>query len=154
MLASIKEKRRALAASASAPARIGDKSMDWLIYSLIGLASGVISGMGIGGGAILIPALSIFFSMDQKTAQNINLIYFVPTAVIALISHAKQGNIEKKPLVPMIAAGLFGAAGGSFLAVSLDASFLRKMFGVFLLAMGVYEFFRKDEKKAEGSKQS
>ncbi|MDR1643315.1 MAG: sulfite exporter TauE/SafE family protein [Clostridiales bacterium] len=128
--------------------------MEWLIYSLIGLASGVISGMGIGGGAILIPALSIFFSMDQKTAQNINLIYFVPTAAIALISHAKQGNIEKKPLIPMIVSGVIGAAGGSLLAVSLDASYLRKMFGFFLLAMGAYEFFRKDKKQNENKAEN
>jgi uncharacterized membrane protein YfcA len=128
--------------------------LSWIALVIIGLASGIISGMGIGGGTVLIPALSIFFSMDQKVAQNINLIYFIPTAIIALISHAKQGNIEKKPLPPIIIAGLIGAAGGSALAVALDASNLRKMFGFFLLAMGAYEFFRKEEKKAEGSKQT
>lgn len=121
----------------------------WLV--IIGLASGIISGMGIGGGTILIPALSILLDTQQQTAQVINLVYFVPTAVIALITHARQGNIEKKQLAPIIFFGLIGAAGGSIAANHLDAGLLRKLFGGFLLAMGVYEFFRKEEKD-EGSK--
>ena len=52
-----------------------------MILILIGLISGIISGMGIGGGTILIPALTIILSMEQNTAQAINLIYFIPTAV-------------------------------------------------------------------------
>jgi uncharacterized membrane protein YfcA len=107
--------------------------------------------MGIGGGTILIPALSILLDTQQQTAQVINLVYFVPTAVIALITHARQGNIEKKQLAPIIFFGLIGAAGGSIAANHLDAGLLRKLFGGFLLAMGVYEFFRKEEKD-EGSK--
>ncbi|MDR1913813.1 MAG: TSUP family transporter, partial [Clostridiales bacterium] len=71
-------------------------------YVIIGLLSGIISGMGIGGGTILIPALCILYDTQQQTAQNINLIYFIPTAIIALITHVKQGNIEKKPLPPII----------------------------------------------------
>ena len=50
--------------------------MIFLLF-LIGLVSGIISGMGIGGGTILIPALSIFFDYEQHTAQNFNLIYFI-----------------------------------------------------------------------------
>ncbi|MDR0999423.1 MAG: sulfite exporter TauE/SafE family protein [Clostridiales bacterium] len=113
------------------------------LYVLIGLASGIISGMGIGGGSILIPALCVFFSMDQHLAQNINLLYFLPTAAIALITHAKQGNIEKKPLMPIILFGFLGAVAGSIVAVKMDSSLLRRCFGFFLLAMGIYELFRK-----------
>ena len=65
-----------------------------MILILIGLISGIISGMGIGGGTILIPALTIILNMEQKTAQAINLIYFIPTAVTAVITHLKANNIE------------------------------------------------------------
>jgi len=106
--------------------------------------------MGIGGGTVLVPALSIIYGMQQQTVQKINLIYFIPTAVIALITHVKQGNIEKKPLLPIIAFGLIGAAAGSFVAMGLKADILRKGFGFFLLAMGFYEFIRKEDKQ-EGS---
>jgi uncharacterized membrane protein YfcA len=119
--------------------------MTWLWYVLIGTASGVISGMGIGGGAILIPALTLFFGMEQKTAQNINLIYFIPTAIIALLSHVKQGNIEKKGLWTIILFGILGATSGSMLAIRMDATFLRRLFGCFLFLMGCHELFRREK---------
>ncbi|MDR1914680.1 MAG: sulfite exporter TauE/SafE family protein, partial [Clostridiales bacterium] len=65
--------------------------------------------------------------------------------IIALVTHVKQGNIEKKPLVPFILFGLIGAAVGSIAATRINSSMLRTIFGYFLLAMGVYEFFRKPE---------
>ena len=123
--------------------------MDTFVYVLIGFLSGIISGMGIGGGTILIPALSIIYGIKQQTVQKINLIYFIPTAVIALITHVKQGNIDKRPLKPIIIFGFMGAAAGSLLAMGMKAIILRRCFGFFLLAMGVYEFFRKDEKTKE-----
>ena len=126
--------------------------MDFIIYVIIGLLSGIISGMGIGGGTVLVPALSIIYGMQQQTVQKINLIYFIPTAVIALITHVKQGNIEKKPLLPIIAFGLIGAAAGSFIAVGMKAEILRRYFGFFLLGMGFYEFLRKEDTN-ERSKQ-
>jgi len=127
--------------------------MNLIAYVLIGFLSGIISGMGIGGGTVLIPALSIIYGIRQQTVQNINLIYFIPTAAIALIIHVKQGNIEKKPLLPIIVFGFIGAAAGSLIAMGMKAVILRRCFGFFLLAMGVYEFFRKDE-KAEESRQN
>ena len=125
--------------------------MDILIYVIIGLLSGIISGMGIGGGTVLIPALSIIYGMRQQTIQNINLIYFIPTASIALITHIKQGNIEKKPLLPIILFGLIGAAAGSLIAVRMNSDILRRCFGFFLLVMGFIEFFKKED-TSEGSR--
>ena len=126
--------------------------MDFAIYVIIGLLSGIISGMGIGGGTILVPALSIIYGMQQQAVQKINLIYFIPTAFIALITHVKQGNIEKKPLPPIIAFGLIGAAAGSLAAMGMQADILRRCFGFFLLAMGLYEFVRKDDTKERSVK--
>ncbi|MCI8805346.1 MAG: sulfite exporter TauE/SafE family protein [Clostridiales bacterium] len=113
---------------------------------IIGFLSGIISGMGIGGGTILIPALSIFFDYEQHTAQNFNLIYFIPTAIIALFTHAKSGNIEKKGLFKIILFGLVGAGAGAFLAVNMKADILRKCFGGFLFIMGISEIFKKEKK--------
>ena len=101
----------------------------------------------------MVPALSFIYGMQQQTVQKINLIYFIPTAVIALITHIRQGNIEKKPLLPIIAFGLIGAAAGSLAAVGMKADILRKCFGFFLMAMGIYEIFRKEDTK-EGSKEN
>ena len=61
-----------------------------MMYILIGLLSGIISGMGIGGGTLLIPALTVFMKHSQIDAQMINLIYFIPTALFAVIFHLKN----------------------------------------------------------------
>lgn len=112
----------------------------------IGFFSGIISGMGIGGGTILIPALLFLTDVSQRQAQGVNLIYFLPTAAAALLAHQKAGNIAWETAKPLAGLGLAGAAAGAFLAVSLEGALLRKAFGCFLLLMGLGELFKKKEK--------
>ncbi|MGE4282277.1 MAG: sulfite exporter TauE/SafE family protein [Clostridia bacterium] len=117
------------------------------IAILAGLASGIISGMGIGGGTILIPVLVFILHTDQHIAQSINLLYFIPTAIIALIVHIKCKRIDFKLAMIIVAFGIIGAVIGSRLAVKLPSELLKKMFGIFLFAMGIYETFRKTPKE-------
>ena len=119
--------------------------MMWV--ALVGFCSGIISGMGIGGGTILIPALLFFTDITQQQAQGVNLIYFVPTAITALITHQKKGNLDWKTARPLAVLGLAGAAAGAFLAVSLESEILRRIFGGFLFLMGLSEIFKKKERK-------
>jgi len=114
--------------------------MIWLI--LVGFAAGVVSGMGIGGGIILIPALTFLFGLQQQNAQHINLLYFIPTALLAVRVHKKSGNIQKDGLLPLILWGLLGALPGALIAVKIDARYLRKGFALFLLVMGIYEIWK------------
>lgn len=114
---------------------------------LIGLVSGVISGMGIGGGTVLIPALILFLNPGQHIAQSTNLIYFIPTAIIALIIHMRNKKIEYKTALPIVMGGLAGAYAGSKLAVSLNGLVLKKYFGIFLLLVGCFEMLRKSTVK-------
>ena len=109
---------------------------------LSGLISGIISGMGIGGGTVLIPALTMFLNISQRTAQGVNLLFFIPTAVIALIIHKKNNNLEFKIAFPLLIFGLIGAALGSFLALNIEQALLRRLFGVFLFFMGGYEIYK------------
>ncbi|MDF2672658.1 MAG: hypothetical protein K0R09_923 [Clostridiales bacterium] len=95
--------------------------------------------MGIGGGTILIPALTIFLKTPQHIAQSVNLLSFVPTAIVAIISHIKQGNIEKNITFKLILGGVLGAVIGSYFAIRLPGNILRRLFGGFLLIMGIYE---------------
>ena len=113
--------------------------MEIAIFITIGLLSGVISGLGIGGGTLLIPALVIIMGMGQQEAQNINLLYFIPTAVMAIVTHLKQGNIMKKEAVTLALWGMPAAIIGALIAIIIDANWLKKAFGVFLLSMGIYE---------------
>lgn len=123
-----------------------------VILFFIGLAAGTISGMGIGGGAILIPALVIFIQPTQQIAQSVNLLFFIPTAVVALVIHIKNKRVDFKMAVPIIISGLIGAYAGSRLAVSLPGNQLKRWFGIFLLAMGIYELFRKTKKADKSEK--
>jgi uncharacterized membrane protein YfcA len=101
--------------------------------------------MGIGGGTILIPALTIFFGQSQHAAQNINLIYFIPTALFAVFAHSGNNLIEKQILPKIIPGGLFGAVIGSIIAINLKPDTLKQIFAVFLLIAGVAEFFKKED---------
>jgi len=118
---------------------------------LIGLVSGIVSGMGIGGGTILIPALVLFAKPDQHIAQSVNLIFFIPKAVVALKIHIKNRRIDFKPAIPIVFFGILVAFIGSRFAIKLPGSVLKKYFGVFLLILGIYEMIRKDGKKSAGS---
>lgn len=113
---------------------------------LIGLLSGVISGMGIGGGTILIPGLIIFSNLSQHQAQGINLAVFIPIATVALITHYKKNNVDIKTAMPIIVTGIIGAFIGSSMAIKMTPSFLRKIFAAFLFVMGAYEMFGKTKK--------
>lgn len=109
---------------------------------LTGFLAGIISGMGIGGGTILIPTLTIFMSMEQKTAQATNLIYFIPTAIVAVITHDKEGNIDQKIIKPLIVWGIVGAVWGSLVMNLVSKEILRSAFGMFLFVLGDMEIYK------------
>ena len=113
-----------------------------MINIVIGFLSGIISGMGIGGGALLIPALILFADISQKVAQGINLTYFIPTAIISLVVHIRKNRVEKRTAMVIGSFGVIGAIIGSLLAISTSGRVLRVMFGVFLLFVGIYEIYK------------
>ncbi|EMS69100.1 putative permease [Ruminiclostridium cellobioparum subsp. termitidis CT1112] len=121
-----------------------------MIVILIGLAAGIISGMGIGGGAILIPALVLFVKPEQHVAQSTNLLFFIPTAIVALSIHIKHKSVDFKTGIPIVLFGLAGAVLGSYIALAINGEILRKGFGIFLLGMGLYEICgKKKTRKAK-----
>lgn len=127
----------------------------WKIILLVaaGIAAGVLGGMGMGGGTLLIPVLTIFFSVEQKQAQAINLIAFVPMAIVSLVIHFKNGLIEKKGLLWIIIPAATVSAGGSLLASFIDGEILGRIFGGFLLVLSGFQFFSEEiTDKIEGLK--
>jgi len=116
-----------------------------MTLAIIGFLSGIISGMGIGGGTILIPSLVIFYNIQQQKAQGVNLAVFLPISIIALITHYKKGNLDFSFAKLIIIGGIVGAVIGSFLALQIDPLKLKKYFGFFLLVVGAIELFKKKE---------
>ncbi|SES75689.1 hypothetical protein SAMN05660297_00519 [Natronincola peptidivorans] len=113
---------------------------------ILGFLAGIIGGMGIGGGTILIPGLIFLTNFKQQTIQSINLISFIPVAIVALIIHIKNKNVILKISLPIILFGLLGSWAGSRLALTIPSASLRRLFGIFLFIMGTYEIMCKDKK--------
>lgn len=112
--------------------------------------AGALSGMGLGGGGILLVFLTAFSSIDQLTAQGINLIFFLPTGLIAIIIYAIKKQIEWKIVFKIWLFGSIGALGGYFIAKAIETQYLSKIFAAFLIIFGVITLFTKDKsKKAE-----
>ena len=121
--------------------------MQFAIAVLVGAATGVISAWGIGGGTLLVIYMSAFANVEQQTAQGINLLYFLPTAVAALITHIKNKLVEWRAVIPTVIAGVPAAIATSLFATQLDTDILRKGFGVFVIVVGITEVFRKTKPK-------
>lgn len=120
--------------------------MSWVISLLAGAITGVLSGFGVGGGTLLLIYMTTFAGVEQHLAQGINLLYFLPTAALALPAHIKNGYVDKPTALPAIAAGLLGTAVAAWVATALDVTLLRRIFGAFLIYVGIRELFRKTEK--------
>ncbi|MDK2823482.1 MAG: uncharacterized protein PWQ67_1439 [Clostridia bacterium] len=106
---------------------------------------GILSGLAIGGGTLLVPALIYLIGTEQHVAQGVSLAAFIPTAVVAIITHYRQGNVKLKLALYLAAGSLIGAVLGSLLANNLDAQVLKKVFGYFLIGMGIYEYGGKSK---------
>ena len=113
----------------------------WLLPLVAGAATGVLSGFGVGGGTLLLVYMTAFVGLDQRLAQGINLLYFLPAGLMALPAHVKNRCIEKEALAPAIGAGLACAALAAWAATAMDVELLRKCFGGFLILVGVMELF-------------
>lgn len=116
----------------------------WIFIS--SLLAGVAAAMGVGGGAVLLLYLTAFAGMNQLMAQGVNLIFFVPIAVIAVYIHAKSGLINYKSAAICIVFGFIGVFGGLWLTTVVSENILSKLFALLLLYMGVRELLAKDKK--------
>lgn len=113
----------------------------WIWFIIAGLSGGVIAGMGMGGGTLLIPILTLLLGVEQKISQSINLIVFIPTAIIALIIHYKNKLVDTKVGLLIIATGILSSLFMSYIATTISNEDLRKYFGVFLIIIGLFQMY-------------
>lgn len=111
---------------------------------------GFLSGLGVGGGSLLILYLTLVLNMDAASARNINLLFFIPCALISGFFRWRQGAVDLKTLRPAIAGGCLSAILFSIISMNLDTSLLKKLFGLLLIATGLRELFYKPKNKREG----
>lgn len=112
-------------------------------------ASGVLCSMGFGGGSVLIIFLTSFLNMQQKQAQGINLFFFIPCALYSVLRYKKEKIIDTKILKSFIPAGFLGVIIGYLVISLIEADLLRRIFGVFLIAMGLRDLFQKSKRNGK-----
>lgn len=127
---------------------------DIFFGGLFGLISGIIGAMGMGGGGVLLIYLSLFKALEQKTAQGINLAFFIPIGIVSLIIHSKHHMVKWKTAFVLLSTGIIGVLCGSFVLTLISNYILKKIFGVFLLIIGIKEIIMtkktwNKEKKSE-----
>ena len=129
--------------------------LDLLIVLVLGLIAGALAGLlGIGGGVILVPAMVFLLAVDQHTAQGVSLVVIVPTAIVGALTHSRRGNVLPQLAVSLGLAAVIGALLGSWVSGQLDGTWLRRGFGVFVVAVAVrmivveVQAYRKRELKA------
>ena len=106
---------------------------------IVGTILGFLSGLGVGGGSLLILWLTLVLEMDPLSARSINLLFFLPAALISSAVRIKQGHLKVKMLLPAILAGCISAVVFSIISTMLDVQVLKKLFGIILLAAGLRE---------------
>ena len=122
-----------------------------MLEILSGFIAGMLSGMGMGGGVVLILLLTLFLGIDQKMAQATNLIFFIPTSIAAIYMNSKNKKINFKIAKTIIATGVIGAMTGAFMAQKIEVMYLKKIFGVFLFFITMHEIYNsiKEYKKTK-----
>lgn len=116
------------------------------VILMISTILGFLSGLGIGGGSLLILWLTVVLDMDPATARTINLLFFIPSAVIACFFRRCRGTLRFRPLLPAILSGCTAALLFSFLSAALNVTLLKKLFGILLIFTGLHQLFQKQKK--------
>lgn len=115
--------------------------MRFLVYFVAGLAGGLLGGMGMGGGTVLIPILTVFCGVSQHMAQSVNLLTFLPMAAISLRVHSKNGLLDTEGVLWMALPATMLSALGGILVQNVAGGALRIGFGVFLCFLSLYQFY-------------
>ena len=117
-----------------------------VVSILIGTLLGFLSGLGVGGGSLLMLWLTLIADTPQADARVMNLMFFIPCALIATCFRWKQTKPDRKLTLWAVAGGLVGALIGNFLHSRLDLELLKKGLGILFLICGVKELFYRERK--------
>ena len=120
---------------------------------IVGTVLGFLSGLGIGGGSLLILWLTMVLHTDPLVARSINLLFFIPVTLFALVFHIKNRLIDIKTALICSAFGIAAVVAGFYLAQNIDNEWLRKAFAVFIIISGLKDLFgkkKKDENLTDG----
>lgn len=107
------------------------------------LLAGLLGSMGFGGGSVLIIYLTLLTNMPQKQAQGINLLFFIPCAIVSVLCNLKNNLVRLRTGLWVTLGGVSGIALGTFIVGRLSSPILGKIFGGFVVLMGIITLFSK-----------
>ena len=110
-----------------------------MVAILMGAALGFLSGLGVGGGSLLLLWLTVVMDQSQDTARAMNLLFFLPCALIATAFRWKQARLPLPIALPAVLGGVVGAALGCLLGPQINADLLKKAFGVLFVITAIRE---------------
>lgn len=111
---------------------------DIILALAIGLAGGFAGGMlGIGGGAIYVPAMVILLDEKQHLAQGASLMAIVATGIVGGFTHLRNQNVNAPAVVQVAPAAMVAGFIAAFAADRLDAAVLQRIFGVVMVYLAV-----------------
>jgi uncharacterized membrane protein YfcA len=114
-----------------------------LLLVLTGLLAGTVGGvLGVGGGLVFVPALTVGLGVPQTIAQGTSLAAIVPTSLVGAVTADRDGNVIRSRVVAMGALAAVGAAGGALLALALPTGVLVRVFGAFLI-VSAWQLWRR-----------
>lgn len=117
--------------------------MNWVMAAIAGTLSAIIGSMGLGGGGVLLIYFNLFTQTPQALAQGINLLFFIPSAIVAIIIYINKKLVNFRLAIIFSLLGLIGALAGSYLACFVENRVLSKLFAILLLIMGILQFKKK-----------
>lgn len=121
--------------------------MQYLIAGIIGLVSGIASGLfGVGGGIVMVPAMMLLLSppiRDIKQAIGTSLIVIIPTALMGSYKHLAQGNVDWRTAISLAPLAIAGSYLGAWLTTHIPADNLKRAFGGFIILVGAKLLFGK-----------
>ena len=121
---------------------------------IFGIISGIVTGLGMGGGTVLILLLSLFMGLEQHISQATNLVFFIPTAIATIVTNLKQKNVDLKLAINISLFGIIGAMIGSIISNNIDSNNLKKYFAIFILIIAlheIYELYREYKRKRKNA---
>ena len=107
----------------------------------VAIVFGFLAGLGVGGGSLLMLWLTSVVNMDYSVAKTVNLLFFLPTALIATLFHKKEGSVNIRKILPAILFACIASAIFSHLSKQIDTSLLKKLLGGILIITGLRELF-------------
>lgn len=112
------------------------------VNMIAGVITAILAGLGVGGGGLLVIYLALILDVPQLQAQGINLVFYLFASAASLAIHYKKRNINWKLALICALSGIIGAFIGVKLIDFVEPLYIRKIFGVFLLASGGFGFIQ------------